>query len=231
MRANAEMIAGLDGTTPVIADMDTGFGGPIMIERAVGEYSRAGVAAFHIEDQVLQKRCGHLSGKAVVPIEEYLSRVRAARQAKDKIGSDIVIIGRTDSLQKHGYEEAIKRLKAAKDAGAEVGQLEGITSKDMAQQAVKDLAPFPLLLNMVEHGATPVITTKEAQAMGFRIMIFSFACLGPAFLAIRESLQKLKSEGVTGLPTDARPKAIFDVCGLQEKMEVDEAAGGNLEKA
>lgn len=201
-----------------------------MIERAVAEYSRAGVAAFHIEDQIMQKRCGHLSGKAVVPIDEYVSRVRAAKQAKEKIGSDIVIIGRTDSLQKHGYDEAVKRLRAAQEAGADVGQLEGVTSKQMARQAVQDLAPLPLLLNMVEHGATPIITTKEAQSMGFRIMIFSFACLGPAFIAIRQTLERLKTEGVTGLPPQAKPKSIFDVCGLQEKMEVDEAAGGTVEK-
>lgn len=231
MRANAEMIAGLDSTTPLIADMDTGFGGPMMIERAVAEYARAGVAAFHIEDQIFQKRCGHLSGKEVVGIDEYISRVRAAKLARDKIGSDIVIIGRTDALQKHGYEEAVKRLRAAQEAGADVGQLEGVTSKEMASRAVQDLAPLPLLLNMVEHGATPVITTKEAEAMGFRIMIFSFACLGPAFLAIRETLERLKGEGVTGLPPHAKPKTIFDVCGLEEKMEVDEAAGGGLEKA
>jgi methylisocitrate lyase len=231
MRANAEMIASLDVTTPLIADMDTGFGGPMMIERAVAEYTRAGVAAFHIEDQVFQKRCGHLDGKEVVSLDEYIIRVRAAKQTKDKIGSDIVIIGRTDALQKHGYDEAIRRIRAAQEAGADVGQLEGITSKEMARQAVQDLAPLPLLLNMVEHGATPVITTKEAEAMGFRIMIFSFACLGPAFLAIREALEKLKTEGVTGLPPHAHPKAIFDVCGLDEKLETDEAAGGSSEKA
>lgn len=231
MRANAEMIAGLDGTTPLIADMDTGFGGPMMIERAVAEYARAGVAAFHIEDQIFQKRCGHLSGKEVVGIDEYISRVRAARLARDKIGSDIIIIGRTDALQKHGYEEAVKRLRAAQEAGADVGQLEGVTSVEMASQAVRDLAPLPLLLNMVEHGATPVITTKQAESMGYRIMIFSFACLGPAFLAIKQTLERLKSEGVTGLPPHAKPKTIFDICGLKEKMEVDEAAGGGLEKA
>lgn len=231
MRANAEMIAGLDRTTPLIADMDTGFGGPVMIERAVQEYSRAGVAAFHIEDQIFQKRCGHLDGKAVVPIKEFVSRVRAAKQAKEKLGSDIIIIGRTDALQKHGYEEAVKRLRAAQEAGADVGQLEGMTSKDMAYRAVRDLSDLPLLLNMVEHGATPIITTKEAQAMGFRIMIFSFACLGPAFMAIRETLERLKTEGVTGVPMEAKPKAIFDVCGLNEKMEIDEAAGGGMEKA
>ena len=231
MRANAEMIEGLDMQTPLIADMDTGFGGPMMVERAVIEYARAGVAAFHIEDQVLQKRCGHLSGKEVVGVDEYLSRIRAAKLARDKIGSDIVIIGRTDALQKLGYEEAIRRLRAAWEAGADAGQLEGVTSKEMARQAVQDLKPLPLLLNMVEHGVTPIITTMEAEEMGFRIMIFSFSCLAPAYVAIRQTLEKLKSEGVTGVPPQARPRTIFDVCGLQEKMEIDEAAGGNMEKA
>ena len=231
MKGNAEMIANLNPDVPLIADMDTGFGGPVMVERAVSEYARAGVAAFHIEDQLFQKRCGHLSGKEVVPLEEYVSRVKAAKAAKEKARSDIVIIGRTDALQKHGYEESVKRLRAARDAGADVGQLEGVTSKEMARQAVKDLAPMPLLLNMVEHGATPVITTKEAQEMGYRLMIFSFACLGPAFLAMRETLTKLKNDGVTGLPEDVKPKKIFDVCGLEEKMEIDKAAGGSMEDA
>lgn len=178
----------------------------MMIERAVAEYARAGVAAFHIEDQLLQKRCGHLAGKEVVELDEYASRVRAAVNARGKLGSDIVVIGRTDALQKHGYEEAVRRLRAARDEGADVGQLEGVTSKEMARQAVQDLAPMPLLLNMIEHGATPVISTKEAQDMGYRVMIFSFACLGPAFLAIRETLDKLKTDGVTGLPSHAKPK-------------------------
>ncbi|KAK4502472.1 hypothetical protein PRZ48_005897 [Zasmidium cellare] len=231
MCAHAEMIANLNPKIPLVADMDTGFGGPVIIDRAVAEYARAGVAAFHIEDQLFQKRCGHLAGKEVVPIEEYISRVKAAKNAKEKARSDIVIIGRTDALQKHGYEESVRRLRAAREAGADVGQLEGVTSKKMARQAVKDLAPMPLLLNMVEHGATPIITTKEAQEMGFRIMIFSFACLGPAFTAMRETLKRLKTEGVTGLPKEVTPKTIFDVCGLEEKMEIDQEAGGSMEKA
>lgn len=215
------MIAGLDSTTALIADMDTGFGGPIMIDRAVAEYARAGVAALHIEDQLLQKRCGHLAGKEVVSLDEYVSRVLAAKRARDRLGSDIVIIGRTDALQQHGYEEALRRLRAAQQAGVDVRQLEGVTSKEMAYQAVRDLAPFPLQLNMVEHGATPVITAAEAQEMGYRIMIFPFACLGPAFVAIRKTLEKLKAEGVTALPVDAHPRKIFDVCGLEEKMKIE----------
>jgi methylisocitrate lyase len=138
-------------------------------------------------------------------LDEHIIRVRAAKLAKDKIGSDIVIVERTDALQKHDYEEAIHRIRAAQEVGADVGQLKGVTSKGMARQAVQDLAPLPLLLVMVEYGATPLITPKEAEAMSFRLMIFSLACIGPAFLAIRQTLEKLKIEGVTGLPPHAEP--------------------------
>lgn len=151
MRGHAEMIANLDRSVPLIADMDTGYGAPIMVARSVEEYVRANVAGFHIEDQIMAKRCGHLAGKEVVDIGTYEARIRAARIALDRLGSDCVLIGRTDALQKHGYQEAVKRLKAARDSGADVGQLEGITSRDMGRRAVKDLHPFPLLLNMVSE--------------------------------------------------------------------------------
>ena len=224
MRAHAEMIANLDKSVPLIADMDTGYGGPIMVARAVEEYCRAGVAGFHIEDQVLSKRCGHLQGKEVVDIETYLARIRAARGAIIRYGSDIVLIARTDVLQQYGYDEAIKRLKAARDAGADVGFLEGITSREMARQAVKDLAPFPLMLNMVDHGATPTISVREAENIGFRIMIFPLVSLAPAYTAIKASLEKVKREGLTGIPKDLTPKRIFDVCGMQESIEIDSSA-------
>ena len=224
MRAHAEMIANLDKSVPLIADMDTGYGGPIMVARAVEEYCRAGVAGFHIEDQVLSKRCGHLQGKEVVDTETFLARIRAARGAIIRNGSDIVLIARTDALQQHGYDEAIKRLKAARDAGADVGMLEAMTSREMARQAVKDLAPFPLLLNMADHGATPTIPAQEAENMGFKIMIFPLASLAPAYTAIKASLEKVKREGVTGIPKDLTPKRIFDVCGTQESIDIDSAA-------
>ena len=226
MRAHAEMIANLDKGVPLIADMDTGFGAPIVVARSVEEYVRAGVAGFHIEDQVMAKRCGHLDGKEVVDVETYAARIRAARVTLDGLGSDAVLIGRTDALQKHGYEEAVRRLRAACEAGADVGQLEGITSRDMGWRAVRDLRPFPLLLNMVEHGATPIIPAEEAEKMGFKIMIFSFASLAPAYLAIKETLERVKKEGVTGTPKGLTPKRLFDVCGMQEDVEIDRAAGG-----
>ena len=197
-----------------------------MVANSVQQYIRAGVAGFHIEDQVQLKRCGHLQGKKVVDAETFLSRIRAAKAAKDKYHSDIVLIARTDALQQHGYDECIERLKAARDIGADVGLLEGFTSKELAARAVIDLAPWPLLLNMVENGSTPIITVKEAQAMGFRIMIFSFAALAPAYTAIRNTFERLKVEGVVGTAKDLTPRKLFEICGLEESMELDTMAGG-----
>ncbi|KAG5927215.1 hypothetical protein E4U42_002443 [Claviceps africana] len=227
MRENADMIANLDPFgPPLIADMDTGYGGPIMAARTVEQYIRAGVAGAHLEDQVLTKRCGHLSGKKVAPREEYYSRIRAAHAARVRMRSDFVLIARTDALQSLGYDECIERLRTARDLGADVGLLEGFKSKEQAAQAVKDLAPWPLLLNSVENGASPTITVDEARRMGFRIMIFSFACLAPAYRAIKETLTLLKTKGIVGTPKDLTPVRLFEVCGLGHSMSVDQEAGG-----
>ncbi|CDM27199.1 hypothetical protein DTO013E5_4561 [Penicillium roqueforti] len=228
MKTNAEMIANLDPFgPPLIADMDTGYGGPLMVSKSVQQYIQAGVAGFHIEDQIQNKRCGHLNGKKVVSLDEYIMRIRAAKLTKDRLHSDIVLIARTDALQQHGYDECIRRLKAARDIGADVGLLEGFTSKEQARQAVQDLAPWPLLLNMVENGASPLITTKEAEEMGFRIMIFSFATITPAYMGIKATLERLKADGVVGVPEGLGPRTIFEVCGLMDSMKVDTESGND----
>jgi len=197
-----------------------------MVARSTEQYIRSNVAGFHIEDQVQTKRCGHLEGKELVNTEVFLSRIRAAKAARQKQRSDIVIIARTDALQKYGYDESTARLKAAKEAGADIGFLEGITSKEQARQAVKDMHPFPLLLNMVEHGATPTIGVDEARDMGFRIMIFPFAALAPAYTAIKKGLEKLKTGGVMGTGKELTPRMLFEVCGLEASIEIDAKAGG-----
>ncbi|KAF7718399.1 Carboxyvinyl-carboxyphosphonate phosphorylmutase [Penicillium ucsense] len=226
MRANAEMIANLSPSTPLIADADTGYGGPIMVARTTEQYARAGVAGFHIEDQVQTKRCGHLGGKQLVDLPTYTTRIRAAVQARKRIGSDIVVIARTDALQSLGYDESLTRLRAARDAGADMGFLEGVSSREMAAQAVQDLAPWPLLLNMVEHGATPSLTAQEAMELGFKMIIFPFATIGPALTAMREGLEKLKRLGLPGLDPELTPQMLFRVCGLDESVKLDADAGG-----
>jgi methylisocitrate lyase len=122
---------------------------PIMITRTIQQYARSGVAALHIEDQVQMQRCGHLQGKQLVSTSEFLIRIRAAVAARHAVNSDLVIIARTDALQSLGYNDSIARLQLAREAGADVGFLEGITSEEEARAVVQDLAPWPVLLNMV----------------------------------------------------------------------------------
>ena len=149
---SAQMVCSLDPTCPVIADADTGFGGPAMVARTVTQYARSGVAGLHIEDQVQTKRCGHLLGKQVVSREEFVTRIRAAVIARDSIpgGSDFVIIGRTDSAQVLGMDETIIRLKLAADAGADVCFIEGVKSKELLESTVQALAPKPVSLKFLE---------------------------------------------------------------------------------
>ncbi|RDW63800.1 hypothetical protein BP6252_11345 [Coleophoma cylindrospora] len=229
MRTNANMIANLrpgGSGPPLIADMDTGYGGPLIIARAVQAYVLAGVAGFHIEDQIAEKRCGHLQGKEVVDIETYIQRIKACVLSRARLRSDIVIIARTDANQSRGYAECITRLKRARDEGADMGILEGFVSKEQARQAVQDMAPWPLCLNSVENGVSPLISVAEAEEMGFKVMIFSFAALAPAYVAIKETFERLLNHGVTGTPKEITPKTIFQVCGLDEEAEIDAATGG-----
>lgn len=223
MRRSAEMIANLSRETPVIADADTGYGGPIMVARTTEQYARSGVAALHIEDQVQTKRCGHLGGKVLVDLEVYLTRIRAAVQARHRVGSDILIVARTDSIQKYGYDEALNRLLAARAAGADAAFPEGLRSVAEAKQMVADLAPWPVLLNMVEHSVTPTMSAKQAEELGFRLMIVPLATLAPAYAAMKESLQELKKTGYGN--TKFTPQEIFRVCGLDESVKIDDDAG------
>ncbi|CAG8877971.1 unnamed protein product [Penicillium nalgiovense] len=163
---NAQMIANIDPRIPLIADADVGFGSPPNIARMVQMYDSCGVAGFHIEDQVTNKRCGHLKGKEVVDMQTWESRIRACVIGRDSIygGSDILIIARTDSLAVEGYQAALDRvckileqfvtdwditnsvsqLLAARECGADMGFLEAIETEEQIMNAVKVLSPMPV---------------------------------------------------------------------------------------
>jgi len=231
---NASMIASLDRTVPVIADADTGYGGPIMVGRTVRSYIQAGVAGMHLEDQVTTKRCGHLGNKELVDAETYYSRIRAAVLAREEMrrttGGDIVLIARTDALQSFGYDEAVKRLKKCIEIGVDVAFLEGPTTLEQCKLVCKDLAPAPVLLNMVPGGVTPQMTVQEAKEIGFRIMIHPGLALSAVIKSVTASLKELKSTGMVALTEEdlkSGVKSIFTVCGLIECMEFDKAAGGS----
>lgn len=143
-----------------------------MVARTVTKYIRAGIAACHIEDQVQTKRCGHLMGKQVVSREEFITRIRAAVIARDSVpgGSNFVVIGRTDSAQVLGMDEAILRLKLAADAGADVCFIEGVKTSELLKKTVAALAPKPVLVNVISGGLTPSFTCQEAEDMGAKII-------------------------------------------------------------
>ncbi|KAF5354685.1 hypothetical protein D9756_005490 [Leucocoprinus leucothites] len=224
------MVASLDPRVPVIADADTGFGGPANVARTVRQYIRAGLAGLHIEDQVQTKRCGHLMGKQVVSREEFLTRIRAAVLARDEIpgGSDFVIIGRTDSAQVLGMEEAIIRLKLAADAGADVCFIEGVKSKELLESTVAALAPKPVLVNVISGGLTPSFTSWEAEQTGAKIIIFSLVSCVAMVHGVRAAMKSLKESGTDFATAKGMdPKAFFEVMGLQDVMTLDAKAGGS----
>ncbi len=153
---------------PVIADADTGYGNELNATRTVREYERRGVAGLHIEDQGFPKKCGHLDNKAVVPLDEYLAKIRAAVAAKRD--PDFFIIARTDSRAVHGFEEAVRRANAALAAGADMAFVEAPqTMEEVA--AVPRLVNGPCLLNVVWRGKTPEVAFSEAERMGYRVAI------------------------------------------------------------
>ncbi|KAG6902768.1 hypothetical protein C0995_011916 [Termitomyces sp. Mi166 len=225
----ASMVCSIDPTMPVIADADTGFGGPTMVARTVTQYAKAGVAALHIEDQVQTKRCGHLLGKQVVSREEFITRVRAAVLARDRVpgDSDFVIIARTDSAQVLGMEEAIIRLQLAAKAGADVCFIEGVRTKELLESTVAALAPKPVLVNVISGGLTPSFTSSEAEAMGAKIIIFSLVSCVAMVHAVRAAMQSLKKTGTDFTSAQGMdPKAFFTVMGLDAVVEFDARAGG-----
>jgi 2-methylisocitrate lyase-like PEP mutase family enzyme len=232
MATNAGMIAGLDRDVPVIADADTGFGGPLMVARTTEKYILQGVAAFHIEDQITTKRCGHLLGKELVDVPTYVARIKAAAHARKRMESDIVIIARTDALQSLGYEGALERLHAAVAAGADVAFLEGVTSKEEMKKFIAEMAPTPCFLNMVSGGVTPLVNSKEAKDLGYKIVIWPMVGMTSVYLATREFCQELKNTGEIKERYDKDGKIdggvrdVFEVCGLSKCSAFDKEVGG-----
>ena len=166
------MLASLSPSTPLMADADTGYGGPMMVSRTVTAYARAGVAGLHIEDQVQEKRCGHLLGKQLVEADIWYARLRAAVAARDAVGSEMLIIARLDARAVEGLEEAVRRLEQAQKIGIDVLFLDALESIEEAKTACEHFRGMPLLLNMVPGGKTPSMDAATARCLGFRIMIF-----------------------------------------------------------
>jgi 2-methylisocitrate lyase-like PEP mutase family enzyme len=153
---------------PLIADADTGFGNELNVTRCVREYEIRGVAAIHIEDQVMPKRCGHTDGKEVVSRKEFISKIRAAVAARSN--PDFTIIARTDARAVLGFDEAIWRANAALQSGADMAFVEA-TQNLQEVAAVPERVQGPCLLNIVPGGRTPISNLRDAEAMGYKMAI------------------------------------------------------------
>ncbi|WAS95540.1 isocitrate lyase/PEP mutase family protein [Nannocystis punicea] len=178
---------------PVIADADTGYGNPLNVIRTVCEYERAGVAAIHLEDQVSPKRCGHMTGKRVIPTAEMLAKVRAAVAARDD--PEFVLIARTDALAVEGVEAAIDRACRYADAGADVLWVEAPTTEAELERIAVRLEGHTVLLNWLEQGRTPPIGIERIRELGFALVLFPIGSVLAMVAGLREYLQCLRAHG------------------------------------
>lgn len=194
-------------SVPLIADADTGYGNELNVARTVEAYERAGVAAIHLEDQVSPKRCGHLKGKEVVSREEFLIKIRAAVGARRD--SDFLIIARTDSRAIFDLDEAVARANAALENGADAVFVEATKSVEEAA-AVPGLVRGPCVLNMVAGGLTPVFDVKQAQSMGYRLVILPAIVISTMVAAVNQAFAFLQSTGRhPDIPGKLRPEDVF----------------------
>ncbi len=177
---------------PVLCDADTGFGEAVNVERTVRLYEEAGAAGLHLEDQVLPKRCGHLSGKGLVDSSAMAAKVRAAVAARRD--PDFVIVARTDARSVEGFDAAVRRASEYFAAGADMIFPEALESIDEFARFADEL-PAPLLANMTEFGRSPLIPFDELAALGFRAAIYPLTAFRAAMRAAEETLRALREHG------------------------------------
>ncbi|WP_159349669.1 isocitrate lyase/PEP mutase family protein [Roseomonas harenae] len=199
---------------PVIADADTGFGDEMHVFRAVREYEAQGVAAIHMEDQEFPKRCGHLEGKAIIPLDEYLAKIRAAAAARRS--PDFTIIARTDSRAVAGFEEAIRRANAALEAGADVAFVEAPESAEEIAEVPRRVKG-PCLLNFHRGGKTPNVDLPWIQSLGYKIAIVPGLLLRSVANICEQMLAELQETGRHPVPVrDHSTRELFQKFGADE---------------
>ena len=177
---------------PLIVDIDTGFGNAINARRTVRVLERAGAAAVQIEDQVFPKKCGHFSGKAVIPLDEAVAKVRAAVDARED--DNLIIIARTDARATNGLEAALERAEAFVEAGADMTFVEAPTSME-EMRAITERLSVPQVANMVVGGDTPLTSRADLAKLGFSVVLYANAPLQAAMRAMSDVLRVLKADG------------------------------------
>jgi len=207
--------------TPLLVDIDTGFGGAFNIARTIKAMTKAGAAAVHIEDQVQAKRCGHRPNKAIVSQIEMVDRVKAAVDAKTD--PDFVIMARTDALAVEGLQSAIDRACACVEAGADMIFPEAITSLQMYKQFAQAVK-VPVLANITEFGSTPLFTVKELASVDVSMVLYplsAFRAMNAAALRVYQSVRKdgTQKNVVDTMQTRADLYKYLDYHAFEEKLD------------
>jgi len=211
---------------PVLIDCDTGYGNAINVIRTVHEMQRAGAAGMFLEDQVWPKRCGHMRGKRVIPLDEQLAKLRAALDAR--ANGDLFVVARTDARAAIDLDDAIGRGRAFRNLGVDAVFVEAPESIDELRAVARALPDVPLVANMVEHGRTPMLTRTELGELGFRMIVYPLSGLLAAARALRETYRHLRIHGST---RDILDRLLtFDefhgVIDLDAKYALDQKYGG-----
>ena len=212
---------------PVLADADTGFGEAEMVRRTVFEYHRAGAAGFHIEDQVFPKRCGHLDGKSLIPIDDAATKVAwAAEASQDCSGGAFVVCARTDAFGVDGFDAALERAVAYAEAGADMIFPEGFADEaDLARFAEQLRSRMNkrvyLLANMTEFGKTPMIPLGRWADLGYDLVIYPVTMLRVAMGAVNRAMRQLREEGtVEGFLDEMQTrKGLYEQVGYTPGLE------------
>lgn len=209
---------------PLIADADNGYGGPLNVRRAIQLYERGGVAAVHLEDQVLPKRCGHLAGKQLIPAIDMVAKVKAAVDAR--VDQDFMVIARTDALAVDGRNAAFDRAEMYREAGADMIFIESPGTADLPLIAPR-FPGVPLLYNMATSGKTPFLTRAEIEALGFKLIIYPNWLLLSACEAARRTLEVLKrDETIAAIAPEVMSlKQFFDTARMAEVQELEARYG------
>ena len=179
---------------PVIVDVDTGYGNPLTVWKIVSDLIAYGGSGIFLEDQVWPKRCGHMRGKEVIGVDEYIQKLRAALTAS--ANNNFVIVARTDARAPLGLDEAIKRGKEYHKEGADVVFVEAPQSEDELREIPKKI-DAPLLANMIENGVTPTFSANELKSMGYNMVVFPLSGLYGATYAMKKIFSHLKKNGTT----------------------------------
>ena len=212
---------------PVIADADTGYGNAINVVRTVQLYEQAGVAGIQLEDQVMPKKCGHMSGKALIGADEMVGKLQAAVAARTD--PDLVIIARTDAVAVQGLDEALSRARLFAEAGADLLFVEAPTSEDDIARVAGELAGLaPLVFNWAEGGRTPPLSMDRMTELGFSLVIYPIGTLLAATAAMRTLLATLKSEGTPASALGTLPtfSEFTDLIGLPEVQDLEQRFAG-----